>query len=161
MVVSSIADSNDCQTYATWLAEGAALGAVLNTRDKSIQPPSVVESVTGEVEIGYWEPQTIAEWTAVQETTAFVKAWIQQQEHERSLRKMIGIWVFILITLQIMSVIALVALDAGKMLAMNVTVVKFLIPSVLSEVFGMGFVVVKYLFKPPSNNPLDFGKPKG
>ena len=86
---------------------------------------------------------------------------MQQQAQERSLRKKIGIWVFILITLQVTGVFGLVFLDACKLLMLNTDIVKFLIPSVLSEVFGLGFVVVKYLFNPASLNPLIFGKQSG
>lgn len=123
--------------------------------------PSFVASVIGEVEPGYWKPESVEEWAEVQKTTAFLKAWIPQQTQERSLRRMIGIWVFILITLQVISVFGLVFLDAYKLLMLNTDIVKFLIPSVLSEVFGLGFVVVKYLFNPASLNPLIFGKQRG
>ena len=128
----------------------------MSKQDESTQLPSFVESVSGEVDFGYWKPQSIEEWTEVQQITAFLNAWIQQQWQERSLRKMIGIWVFILITLQVIGVFGLVVLDACKVLMMSADIVKFLIPSVLGEVFGMGFVVVKYLFKPININPLDF-----
>jgi len=123
--------------------------------------PSFVAAVIGEVESGYWNPQSIEEWAEVQKTTAFLNAWIQQQALERSLRKMIGIWVFILITLQVIGVFGLVVIDAFKLLMLNPDIVKFLIPSVLSEVFGLGFVVVKYLFKQVSLNPLTFGRQRG
>ena len=133
----------------------------MSPEDKSTNLPSFVDSVIGELESGYWNPQSIEEWAEVQKTTAFLNAWIQQQAHERSLRKMIGIWVFILITLQVIGVFGLVFLDACKLLMLNTDIVKFLIPSVLSEVFGLGFVVVKYLFNPARLNPLVFGKQQG
>jgi hypothetical protein len=130
----------------------------LSTEDKSIILPSFVKSVTGEVSSDYFKPTTIEEWAEVKKTTVFLAAWIEQQRQERSLRKMIGIWIFTLITLQVIGVFGLVVLDAFKLLIMNTDIIKFLIPSVLSEVFGMGFVVVKYLFKQASINPLEFGK---
>lgn len=115
--------------------------------------PDFIQSVTGELEPGYWQPQTIQEWTEVKKTIAYLNVWVQQQGQERILRKTIAIWVFILITLQVIAVFALVVLDAFKVLVLNPDIVKFLIPSVLGEVFGMGFVVVKYLFRPMSINP--------
>ncbi len=121
--------------------------------DKSKELPSFIEAIAGEVENGYWKPQTLEEWTAYQQTSAFVTVWVKQQDQERSLRKMIGIWVFVLITFQVLGVFGLVALDACKLITINTEIVKFLIPSVLGEVFGMGFIVVKYLFKRTSNNP--------
>jgi hypothetical protein len=133
----------------------------LHPEDKSINLPSFLTSVLEEVGPEYWIPQTLEEWAEVQKTKAFLNAWMQQQAQERSLRKKIGIWVFILITLQVTGVFGLVFLDACKLLMLNTDIVKFLIPSVLSEVFGLGFVVVKYLFNPASLNPLIFGKQSG
>ncbi len=120
--------------------------------------PSFIKSVDGEVEPGYWKPKSLQEWAEVQKTTVFLGAWIQQQGQERNLRKMIGIWVFILITLQAIGVFGLVVLDAAKLFILNTTIVQLLIPSVLGEIFGLGFVVVKYLFNPKSINLFDFGK---
>lgn len=123
--------------------------------------PSFVTSVIGEVEPGYWKPQSIDEWAEVQKTTAFLNTWTEQQAHERSLRKMMGIWIFVLITLQVLGVFGIVFLDAYKQLTLNADIVKLLIPSVLGEVFGLGFVVVKYLFNPASLNPLALLKRHG
>ena len=128
----------------------------MDIKDKSTILPSIVKSVTDEVQLGYWKPQNIEEWSEIQKTGAFLKAWGQQQDQERTLRKMIAIWVFILITLQVIGVFGLVVSDALKLIIIKVDIVKFLIPSVLGEVFGMGFVVVKYLFKPANINPLKF-----
>lgn len=130
----------------------------MDTEDKSARLPAIVKSVTDEVQLGYWKPQSIEEWAEIQKTTAFLNAWIQQQDQERTLRKMVGIWVFILITLQVIGVFGLVVFDALKLIFMNIDIVKLLIPSVLAEVFGMGLIVVKYLFKPANINPLKFEK---
>jgi hypothetical protein len=127
---------------------------------QSLNLPAEIKEVTGDLEIGYWRPQSIAEWAEVQKTSAYLSAWSQQQEQERSLRKMIGIWVFILISVQVVLVIALVGLDAREWLKLNASIVKVLIPSVFAEVFGMGFVVVKYLFRPSNVNPLEAKKRK-
>ena len=81
------------------------------------------------------------------ETSIYLGAWEEQQQHERSLRKMVGIWVFTLMSLQIVAVFGLVVWDGGQHKA-DSTLIRILIPSVLAEVFGMGFVVVKYLFRP-------------
>ena len=126
--------------------------------NKSTKLPAFVQSITGEVDSEYWTPQTVEEWTDVQKTTVCLHIWTQQQQQERGLRKLIGIWVFIIITLQVVGVFTLVVFDAWKILSMNIEIVKFLIPSVLTEVFGMGFIVVKYLFKPSNVIPLDFLK---
>jgi hypothetical protein len=130
----------------------------LIAHDRTMGLPSFIQSVKGEVESDYWKPQSIQEWTEVQKTTAFLSAWIQQQGHERGLRKMVGIWVFILITLQVFGVFGLVVLDAIKLFILNTTIVQLLVPSVLGEVFGLGFVVVKYLFNPKSIDLSGFGR---
>jgi hypothetical protein len=114
--------------------------------------PSFVTKVAGELEPGYWRPQNLHEWNEFAKTSALVGVWVEQQTHERSLRKTIGIWVFWLITLQIIGVFALVVLDAFNIFTVNQLLVQFLIPSVLGEVFGMGFVVVKYLFSAKSTS---------
>lgn len=122
--------------------------------------PVFVQSVVEELHFGYWKPQSLAEWTEVHKTTTLLNVWVTQQEQERGLRKMVGIWVFVLISLQILGVFALVVLDGAHVLALNEGMVKFLIPSVLSEVFGMGFVVVKYLFRVGSFSPFGLGSSK-
>ena len=81
--------------------------------------PDFIQSVTGEPEPGYWQPQTIQEWTEVKKTIAYLNVWVQQQGQERILRKTIAILVFILITLQVIAVFALVVLDAFKVLVFN------------------------------------------
>src|SRR5690242_15861539 len=117
--------------------------------------PAFIKEVQGELQQGYWQPQTYAEWEGIQKTTAFLAEWGEQQKQERSLRKMIGIWVFVLISFQIVGVFALVTLDAINKITLKIPIVQLLIPSVLAEVFGMGLVVVKYLFNPSRTNPVD------
>jgi hypothetical protein len=125
----------------------------MTSPEKQNNLPAFIKEVTGDVELGYWEPQTLAEWAEVQKTAVSLQAWVQQQQEERKLRRMVGIWVFILMSVQIVGVFALVTLDAMRLLALNATLVKLLIPSVLAEVFGMGYVVVKYLFTPTNRTP--------
>jgi len=107
---------------------------------------------------GYWTPQNIEEWNAVQETSVFLKAWATQQDEERSLRSMLCVWVFILITAQIVGIFTLVVISPA-FVSLDEGLVKILIPSILAEVFGMGFIVVKYLFRPSSLDP--WGRRKG
>ena len=125
----------------------------MTEENKNKAVPAFVTYVTGELAPGYWRPQTFQEWTEMTKTSALVNVWVGQQTQERSLRKTIGIWVFILITLQIIGVFSLVVLDALQLLKLNQRIVEFLIPSVLGEVFGMGFVVVKYLFRANTVTP--------
>ena len=118
----------------------------MNTPEQKSGLPVYVESVTAELAPGAWQPESLQEYLELQERTTFLGAWGEQQKSERSLRKMIGIWVFCLISLQIVGVFGVVIWDGGQH-KVDAGLVKFLIPSVLGEVFGMGFVVVKYLFR--------------
>jgi hypothetical protein len=120
--------------------------------------PPFVSSVTGELKTDYWQPQSFQEWTEMTRTSAFLTVWVEQQSHERALRKVIGVWVFVLITLQVVGVFALVVLDACHVFQLNQRIVEFLIPSVLAEVFGMGYVVIKYLFRANTKNPFEVTK---
>jgi hypothetical protein len=123
---------------------------VANKEMASAVPP-YIKSVQGELTPGCWQPQSLQEWTSVQETVITLNAWSAQQDEERGLRRMIAIWVFVLISLQIIGVFGVVLYDASNS-KLNPEIIKFLIPSVLAEVFGMGLVVVKYLFRPTDSN---------
>lgn len=129
-----------------------------NDKETVSQLPAFVESVTGEVDDQYWKPQTIKEWSEVTKTKAFLGVWVAQQDQERRLRKALGIWIFVLITLQVLGVFVVIVLDAISIISLNLTITKIVIPSVLGEVFGMGFVVVKYLFRPSLINPFEVKK---
>jgi hypothetical protein len=68
-----------------------------------------------------------------------------------------------LITFQVVAVFALVVAQGLGALSLNVDLLKILLPSVLTEVFGLGFLVAKYLFNQPmrdSLNGLAAGIPK-
>ena len=125
----------------------------MKTTDRPAGQPLFVQEVTGELEPGYWVPQCLAEWLEVQRTTVFWGAWGQQQQEERNLRRMLGIWVFILMSAQVAAVFGFILLDAAKVVTLNTTVVQLVLPCVLGEVFGMGYLVVKYLFGPHAAAP--------
>lgn len=122
--------------------------------------PAFVKSVSGEVDDSYWKPQNFKEWAAYSKTSAYLTLWTRQQKQEQDLRRAIGIWVFTLITLQVMAIFLIVILDSSGKLTLNIEISKFLIPSVLAEVFGMGFLVVKYLFRANSDKAGSMSTPK-
>lgn len=119
----------------------------MNNDFNLIKLPDFVKSISGDLDPNYWTPKNLQEWTDVHKTATFLNIWNVQQHQERHLRKMISIWVFIIISFQIVCIFILIALDAYKILQLNVVVMKILFPSILTEVIGMGFIVVKYLFK--------------
>jgi len=119
----------------------------MKSPDPKTNLPVYVETVTAELAPGAWQPESLQEYLDLQESSILLEAWREQQRDERSLRKMIAVWVFILISAQILAIFALVLWDGGQHKA-DPALVKILIPSVLAEVLGMGFFVVKYLFRP-------------
>jgi hypothetical protein len=121
----------------------------------SIQLPQSIKEVFNELEPNYWEPQTIDEWSTVVRTTAVLNAWKEQQDQERKLRKTYARWVFGLITFQIIMIFVLVFLDSISWIAIKETTIKILLPSALGEIFGMGFLVVKYLFGKQNDRMID------
>ncbi len=117
--------------------------------------PDVIKEVYGEVDQNYWTPQNIQEWSTVRLTNTALEAWQEQQNHERELRKTYAKWVFILITFQIIAIFFLVVFDGLAWINIRENIVKILLPSALGEIFGMGFLVVKYLFSNPNKKLFD------
>ena len=111
--------------------------------------------IVGELEHDYWEPKSLSEWIELKRSSAVIEAWREQQNQERKLRKTIGYWLFILITFQIVTIFAIIFLDGIRYITVNTTAIKILIPGALVEVFGMGYLVVKYLFSPSGKNIYD------
>lgn len=102
-----------------------------------------------------WQPQSFSEWEALEKTKTFLAAWTDQMVHERSLRSLAAKVIFGLIGAQVLGVFAVLALQGLAVLHLDVGVLQVLIPSVLGDVFGLGFVVTKYLFSQPLRHGLD------
>lgn len=122
--------------------------------------PHFLQKVTSELKEDYFQPTNIDEWQLKKQITVFLATWEKQNDQERSLRKMIGVWVFILISFQVFGVFFLIFLDAIKCITLNQSLVQILIPSVLTEIFGLGYVVTKYLFNLTRLDSLIFDKIK-
>lgn len=136
-------------------ARRAGLPASLNT----VQITSAnVTAVVGELQPGdpsVWHPQSYDEWERQERVTALLSAWTEQAKDERQLRRSYAKWIFGLITLQVVAVFGLLlALGMGRF-ELDVSMLKVVLPSVLGEVFGLGFVVAKYLFSQPIRHSLD------
>ena len=126
-------------------------------------PESQVESTTPTTRLqeivpgdpSVWQPQSFSEWEARERTKTFLAAWTDQMVHERSLRSLAAKVIFGLIGAQVLAVFAVLALQGLDVLRLEVGVLQVLIPSVLGDVFGLGFVVTKYLFSQPLRHGLD------
>lgn len=122
--------------------------------------PTIVKELVNEVKPGSldWVPQSAEEWIAVEKSKVFLDVWKGQQNQERGLREKYAHWVFVLISIQLVVVFGLVIFIGLKWLDFDDNIIEILIPSVISEIFGMGFLVVKYLFSKPSRSISDFIK---
>ncbi len=119
--------------------------------------PSIVldaeELGTGDPSI--WRPGSYQEWEARERTRTFLAAWAQQMHHEQKLRTMGAKTIFWLIGLQVAGAFGVVTAQGLGWLALDLELLKVLLPSVLAEVFGLGFVVTKYLFSQGLRHGLD------
>jgi hypothetical protein len=117
-----------------------------------------LREVMGEVSPGapdVWQPTSYMEWEAQQRTTTFLGAWSDQMRDERSLRRFCAKWIFILITIQVFAAFGVVVAQGLGWLTIDIGLLKVMVPSVLTEVFGLGFLVTKYLFSQPLRHSLD------
>ena len=117
--------------------------------------PSFIKEVVGDLQPDYWEPTDFFEWAEAKKINAIIKAWDAQQNQERGLRRIIGTWLFIIISFQILAIFVLVFLDGVGYIKIAAEIAKILMPTAIAEIFGMGYLVVKYLFRHPEKNIFD------
>lgn len=133
---------------------GAAPDAPPEIKPASANPPTALAEIApGDPSV--WEPQSFSEWEALAKTRTFLAAWTDQTAHERALRSLAAKVIFALIGAQVVGVFAIIVLHGREVLSLEVGVLQVLIPSVLGDVFGLGFVVTKYLFSQPLRHGLD------
>ncbi|MHB1210606.1 MAG: hypothetical protein ACYC1I_13025 [Acidimicrobiales bacterium] len=123
-----------------------------------VHRPTVVSRVVEELLPGdpsAWRPSSFDEWVARERTQAFLTEWSAQVVDERRLRRAWATWVFVLIAGQTLGAFALVLLQGRGLLALDVSLLKIVFPSVFGEVFGLGYLVAKYLFSHSLRHSLD------
>jgi len=141
----------------------------MNDAGLPLKPTSVVD-VLGEVrprDGSSWEPNNFAEWEARERLQAFLRVWSQQADDERKMRSLYAKMIFSLISVEVAFAFVIILLVGADVLHFDVTLLKVLFPSVLAQVFGLGYLVTRYLFgkqlslpipeipqrKKPSRNP--------
>lgn len=120
--------------------------------------PSIVAEVTGEITPGsapVWQPGSYAEWESRARLTTSLAVWEAAATDERKMRRTFAAWIFTLITAQIVAGIGIVVANGLGRLHVDVEIAKLLIPSVVAEVLGLGYLVTKYLFSLPVRHSLD------
>jgi archaellum biogenesis protein FlaJ (TadC family) len=120
----------------------------MNEADLTTKPKSVVD-VLGEVrpqDGSSWEPNNFAEWEARERLQAYLRVWSQQTDDERKMRSLYAKMIFSLICVEVAFAFLLMVLIGAEVLHFDVTLLKVLFPSVLAQVFGLGYLVTRYLF---------------
>ncbi len=118
--------------------------------------PNFIDRIDGELPDNYWQPKNLQEWLEMKKTETTLSTWKEQQDQERDLRKTISKVIFTIISCQLVAIFFLVTADSLSWIKINENILQILFPSAVFEVFGMGFIVVKYLFSKPSKTILDF-----
>ncbi len=120
--------------------------------------PPVALTIVDEIKPGdpsAWIPQSYEEWESQERTRTFLDAWSEQVRDERTLRRTCAKWIFGLIAFQVAGVFGLAISQGLNWLQLDVGLLKLLLPTILTNVFGLGFLVVKYLFSQPMRHSLD------
>lgn len=128
------------------------------TKLREAATPSAVAEVGTELTPGspeVWQPASFKEWEGRERTRAFLAAWSQQMSHERDLRSLSAKCIFALIAAQTAAAFGIVIAQGTGALTIDVSVLRILVPSVMAEVLGLGYLVVKYLFSQPLRHGLD------
>ncbi|MGO7530838.1 hypothetical protein [Rhizobium leguminosarum] len=102
-----------------------------------------------------WEPNNFAEWEARERLQAFLRVWSQQSDDEREMRSLYAKMIFTLICAEVAFAFLLIVLVGAGILHFEVTLLKVLFPSVLAQVFGLGYLVTRYLFGKQLTPPIN------
>jgi hypothetical protein len=84
-----------------------------------------------------------------------VKAWKQQQDQDRKMRKMYATWLLLAMSIQIVGIHVIFILIGVGLLEFQQWTTNTFIVSVFAEVSAMALLVVKYLFPATSDKVLD------
>ena len=84
-----------------------------------------------------------------------VGAWKEQQVEDRNLRNRYATWLLWLMTAQIIAIHTIFLLLGLGVLTVERWTASTFITAVFAEVAGLVLIVVKYLFQPSANPPID------
>lgn len=100
-----------------------------------------------------WTPQTYEEWEARERLLVTLNAWEAQANQERTLRGRCAWMIFSLAAFQTLAAAALLLALGRSWLSLDPDFLKILFSALLAEVFGLFFVVARYLFNQPLRYP--------
>lgn len=106
--------------------------------------------VVGEVkDADLWHPQTLEEWSRWQQEKSFLSAWNAQADHERKLRETCMWMIFGLVMIQTLGSFVIISLLGVGVFHLDEILIRILYPSLLAQIFGLFFIVARYLFDKP------------
>jgi hypothetical protein len=100
-----------------------------------------------------WAPQTYEEWEARERLLVALKVWEAQANQERTLRGRCAWMIFSLAAFQSVGGAALLLGLGRGWLKLDPEFLKILYSALLAEVFGLFFVIARYLFNQPLRYP--------
>jgi hypothetical protein len=112
-----------------------------------IEIASVTEISPGNAAL--WRPSNFHEWVEQKRVDALLEAWSEQAKQERSLRKTTSKWIFALIAFQMVGIFAIVSSIGLGWMNIGVPILQVLIAGVCAEVFGLGLLITKFLYREP------------
>lgn len=100
-----------------------------------------------------WTPKTYEEWEARERLLVVLNAWEAQANQERILRSRCAWMIFSLAAFQSLAGAGLLLGLGRGWLSLDPDFLKILYSALLAEVFGLFFVVARYLFNRPLMYP--------
>ncbi|MBQ0819367.1 hypothetical protein KBI52_03865 [Microvirga sp. HBU67558] len=122
-----------------------------------IAKPSIRTEVLGEVTPGdpsTWQPNSFDEWEGRERVRAYLSVWTQQMDEERRLRSLYAKLIFGLVSFEVVAAFILLLLLGSGTITLDAGLLKILFPAVLTQVFGLAYLVTKYLFNQPMKHAI-------
>jgi hypothetical protein len=100
-------------------------------------------------ELSPWQPTTFNEWERQAQLSVFLPAWEEQANQERILRGRCAWMIFSLSAFQSLAGVALLIGIGLQVFVIEANLLKILFSGALTEIFGLFFILARYLFNQP------------
>jgi hypothetical protein len=120
--------------------------------DPPLAKPSIDTAIVQELgpsDPSMWEPNNFTEWERREKVRVFLAAWTVQMSEERTLRTLYAKLIFSLVSFEVVAAFALLVLIGLSILKLDSDVLKVLFTALLGQIFGLAYLVTKYLFSQP------------
>jgi hypothetical protein len=101
-----------------------------------------------------WSPNNFDEWVKYKTVTAFLPLCIEQEKSDSLFRKLVTIFSFSLILIELVAIVCLLVAVGLKYLEIPFGLFSVVFPSLFIEVVGLAYVIVQYLFNSNSRQNL-------